>query len=126
VIDLVIAPELDDARLADGGPTSLPEDPAHGKIGEGLWDLTGQKWEETALTCLAGGVWDRASMRVHPRAGRTALVHGLLHGVGWVPKHEVFHPPTGHVLDRDKPSLHDWRGIDGRKPADVVTLRGAR
>jgi hypothetical protein len=114
VVDLVIDPELDTLTLAPGGPRSLPEDPAQVGVGYEVLPYGEVTWEQTEVRC-AGGVWGGSSIRLHPRAGATGIAHGLLHGLGWVPRHPEVSLPTGHVLDRDDPSLHDWRGVDGRR-----------
>lgn len=110
VIDLVIDPALDDQRIAVDGPQPLPdrlEDPY-----EGALPLSPITWGRTEQRC-EGPRWRGASVRLHPRAGQLALVHEALHALGWVPDHDVWHPPTGHVLHAHRPSLDDWRGVDG-------------
>lgn len=125
VIDVVIDPSLDDQRLASGGPTSMPEDPAHAEIGGELWALTPAKWGITRTRCDMDGTWHGASVRLHPRATGLALTHEvILHGLGWVPKHPVFHPPTGHLGHEHRPSLDDLRGIRGGKRPDVYPETG--
>lgn len=103
-VNLDVVPSCEAANVVVRVEPMLDDRDSADDIEARLRERVARTWQDvprsSCVTHADVGVLDGSSL--------TAIVHGLLHATG---RDHPRNPPSGHILDSDRPSLRDWRGV---------------